>query len=71
MPSQSFKPNPFGLYGMAGGVAEWVADLALRGEGPEAGPISRVLSFTPSALNTDAETAELTKPPEDPTPDKS
>jgi formylglycine-generating enzyme required for sulfatase activity len=26
MPSEAFKPNPFGLYGMGGGVAEWTAD---------------------------------------------
>jgi formylglycine-generating enzyme required for sulfatase activity len=26
LPVQSFKPNPFGLYDVSGGVAQWVAD---------------------------------------------
>jgi formylglycine-generating enzyme required for sulfatase activity len=26
LPAGSFKPNPFGLYGMLGGVAQWVQD---------------------------------------------
>jgi formylglycine-generating enzyme required for sulfatase activity len=26
VPAQRFRPNPFGLYGMAGGVSQWVGD---------------------------------------------
>ena len=26
MPVNSFQPNPFGLYGMLGGVSQWVQD---------------------------------------------